>query len=332
MVQDQLVEYINTQLKAGVTADAVRAALVGAGWQAADVDDTMKRVQSGAGGGAASQPKAAVAAQGAGPAVIRVSDLVSSSSGPGMTSGKTDAVVSKIAAGGSSPKPLGSTIASTSSSSSPSPSGGVTVLTPAKVKKSHALATESVLGILMILFGAAAIFLFFENRGLSSQIGSLNASSATLSSEIASLQSQLNSSTSALTAQVGTASAASAELALELSFYAVPPTEPATTTFTSALKGTVVGGGKSPYVIVGVDGAKITVANSKDPHAVALLQPLSGGTTSTHTFSGDYVPGVPSITLIAVDGVSVAPPATVPTSTTSTTTSNASGTAVTTGQ
>lgn len=44
MVQDQLVDYISSQMKLGVPHESIKAALVGAGWVAADVDDTMKKV------------------------------------------------------------------------------------------------------------------------------------------------------------------------------------------------------------------------------------------------------------------------------------------------
>jgi uncharacterized protein Smg (DUF494 family) len=45
MVQDSLVEYISSQMKAGISRDAIKASLVGAGWQAADVEDTLKKVE-----------------------------------------------------------------------------------------------------------------------------------------------------------------------------------------------------------------------------------------------------------------------------------------------
>ena len=34
MIQDQLVEYIDAQLKAGIPAETLKTTLVGAGWQA----------------------------------------------------------------------------------------------------------------------------------------------------------------------------------------------------------------------------------------------------------------------------------------------------------
>lgn len=331
MVQDQLVEYISSQLKAGVSADAVKTALVGAGWQAADVDDTMKKVQSPAAVSAAASPAASIASLGGvvaqsqpaqkpviQPQVIRVSDLVSSSPsgssvgpkpmGSTMSSSvaKTDAVMSRIAAGG---RPAGTGSFTASSS-------GATTATMAPAKKSRALATESILGILMIIFAAAAAFLFFENQGLSSQVTSVNGQSGSVASQIASLQQELSASTTALEAQIASTTAQNASLALDLSFYVVPPSSaPATTTFTTSLMGIVSGGGKNSYVITAPDGTKVTVSNSKDANVVALMDPLVGVTTTIGQFAGNYVPGVASIALTAVDGQSTTPPPAEPTST-----------------
>lgn len=342
MVQDQLVEYIRSQLKAGVSVDAVRAALVGAGWQPVDVDDTMKKVQSGAGPAApasvavsASQPKAVTASSStpssapastpvsSGPQVIRVSDLVSSSSmGASMMSGaKTDSVISKISAGTSK--------TSSSVAGSGTASSGASPVSPVKIKKSRAGLTEGVLGILLIVCAAAAIFFFFENKGLSDQITSLNSQSGGVASQLSALQAQMNATTTALEGQVASMQAANSELALELSFYVVPPDATSTTGFASALGGTVSGGGAKAYTIMTTDGAKVSVANSKDARVVALLQPLVGSTT-TSQFAGNYTYGVPSITLTAVNGTSVTAP--VATSTASTTTEAPMMPATTTGQ
>ena len=51
MIQDQLVEYISSQMKLGVSRDAIKSALAGVGWQVADIEDSLKKVE-----GAAVQP------------------------------------------------------------------------------------------------------------------------------------------------------------------------------------------------------------------------------------------------------------------------------------
>ena len=48
MVQDQLVEYVSSQLKLGISRDAVKAALTGVGWAPLDVEDTLKKVEGAA--------------------------------------------------------------------------------------------------------------------------------------------------------------------------------------------------------------------------------------------------------------------------------------------
>ena len=44
MVQNQLIEYISTQVKLGISRENVRSALVGVGWAVADVEDTFKKM------------------------------------------------------------------------------------------------------------------------------------------------------------------------------------------------------------------------------------------------------------------------------------------------
>jgi hypothetical protein len=46
MVQDQLIDYVSSQIKLGVSREAIKAALISAGWVVADVDDTLKKVDS----------------------------------------------------------------------------------------------------------------------------------------------------------------------------------------------------------------------------------------------------------------------------------------------
>ena len=45
MVQESIVEYINAQMKLGVSRDTIKTTLTGAGWVVADVEDTLKKVE-----------------------------------------------------------------------------------------------------------------------------------------------------------------------------------------------------------------------------------------------------------------------------------------------
>src|SRR5258708_3557009 len=98
MVQDQLVDYISSQMKLGVTRDAIKSSLVGAGWQAMDVEDTLKKAEgaktvlpavtsssmSSSKAGSAFPSTGMSSSKPSDASVIRVSDLISTpdSSGP----------------------------------------------------------------------------------------------------------------------------------------------------------------------------------------------------------------------------------------------------------
>ena len=234
-----------------------------------------------------------------------------------VSSAKTDAVMARIATGAAT---------GSSMSSSARPASATGNMGGGMAKKSHAIEVETIFGILMVVFGLAAAF-FFENSKLSGQIATLNGTSGGVSSQLTALQAQLNASTTALNAQIASTTADHDALALELSFFVLPPGAPATTTFTTALAGTVSGGGKYSYIITTAHGAKIYVTNSKDVNVVKLLQPLIGTVTSTRgigAFLGNYLPGSDTISLTAVNGVSTAPAPVVPAAvTTSTATSSA---------
>ncbi|HEX4104332.1 MAG TPA: hypothetical protein VHZ04_02535 [Candidatus Paceibacterota bacterium] len=114
MVQDSLVEYISSQLKLGVSRETVKAALMGAGWQAADVEDTLKKVEGdmkaaapagttagkpaslGMSGGMAAGAGMGGVAKPSDSQSIRVSDLISSS-GPGSSGSSADSFFTKSA-------------------------------------------------------------------------------------------------------------------------------------------------------------------------------------------------------------------------------------------
>jgi hypothetical protein len=183
--------------------------------------------------------------------------------------------------------------------------------------------TEVFLGLLMVIFGVVAVYLFFTNRGLAGQVASLTAQSGGITGQVAALQNQLNASTTALAAEVASTTAANQELALDLSFYAAPLGTTATSTSTAMLSGTVSVGSTKSYVITTADGAKVLVANSKDPKVMAAMQPLVG--TTTVQFGGTYTPGVDSITLTAINGASLVTPPPVPAAATASSTATSTG-------
>src|SRR5271156_2297777 len=188
MVQEQLVEYIGVQIKTGISRDAIKASLVGAGWQAADVEDTLKKVESTTAKpvavssvtgpkmvtGTASSP----IAKSAEPQIIKMSDLVSAA--PASS-------VSKSSASSASPK-----IAAATQFSAPS-------------GKNHmALIVYVIAGVLIVGLGALAGVLYSQNSALAAKVASLGGESAGVTTNLATLNAEvqaLDASNTALTAQ-----------------------------------------------------------------------------------------------------------------------------------
>lgn len=295
MVQDSLVEYINSQMKTGISRDAIKASLVGAGWQTADVEDTQKKVEASkpASGGVSPQVSASPAKP-AEPQTIKMSDLVSAAPSKSTSFSSSPFVMGKDAKVTAAP----TKVEPVSSSSSGRHVGG--------------LIMYIVAGVLIVGLGALAVMFYMQNSTLSAKVASLGGQSATVTANLSSLTSQvqaLNASNTAFAAQVATLSASNQSLQTDLSFYAVPPGTVATTTSLS-VTGTVSGGGKALYALTTSDGAKIYVANSKDPSVMAAMLPLvaSAGPAapaSSTQLTGTYVPGSDIMTVTAINGSSV---------------------------
>ncbi len=317
MIQNQLIDYINAQMKLGVARDAIRSALVGAGWNAADVDDTLKSMDAGKPGMAgpaatAAKPAAANAVE---PQIIKVSDLVSAS--PSL--GQSPASSSPVMPSGTAFKDAGKsplTGPAVSSSAKPSAIASMPIGTPITAYSSPigkgtggsrasrgALVTEIVLGILFVAAGGLAGFLYYQNTSLAGQLSALNGQAAKVNLQLSTLQSQDAASTTALTGQVGALSGEAQELKNELAFYAVPPNTSTTATST-LVTGTVALGPRGSFIITGTYGAKITVENSKATSTIATLTPLVSTSTASQ-FAGTSVPGSGIIILTAVNGTSL---------------------------
>jgi cell division protein FtsB len=324
MVQDQIVDYINSQMKLGVSRDAIKATLTGAGWQAADVEDTLKKVEAAK---VVAQPASAQLAQpvqaaqpvvasriitpvtpassansaASGPQVIKMSDLVSSSAAPAMPAtppakpAGPKSPLTGVVAPASSPAKLADTYQAN------------TYIAPKTHGSRGPLITEIILGVIIVVIAALAGFLYMQNKSLTTQVGSLNGQSSGVASQLSALQAQVAASTTALTAQVASLDSEMQEYQAELSFFVASTSTPAGATSTTTVEG-VVFVGKSSYVITAAYGAKILVANSKDGAVVTALTPLLAGTSTPATaaqFSGTYVPGSDSMTLTAVNGTAV---------------------------
>lgn len=273
MVQQQLVDYIKSQLKLGATREAIKSNLLGAGWASADVDDSMKAAEpvisaTGATGATAGAP-------------IIVSDLMSGNS-------KLEVVASVNKAG---------------EKAAVSKKEDKKISLP-KVKMSGAAIAVIVLAVVALGSAGTAAFFYLNNRSLSDKAAVLSQQNDAANSKIAGLNSQvsdLTTNNSNLNSEVASLTSANAELRTSLSFLFVPPSVSSTVEVSVDVKG-VLSVLRSQYVLVDAEGVKIYIINSKDSKVDAALKPLVGNSVEV---VGTYYPGSPNVTVTSVNGASV---------------------------
>jgi len=343
MIQNQLIDYISSQLKLGISKDVIKTSLVGAGWPMADIDETMQHLDSG--GGKTAQPvvAASVAAVSAKPAVaaaskmqdpqtIRMSDLISTSDSAKSFAGFPDAKATKepakeikIEKSAASPiaGPAMQPVTAKPVAAAAMPMEAMTMT--AKPAGKSGLIMKIVSIALIVIFAGLSGFLFFQNNNLMTKLSALNMQSAKVTADLAAIKTSMNSSSTGMSEQVADLTAQNADLLLNLSFYAIPPAAPIAPSKV-LLAGAISGGGKTPFVVTTKYGAKITVQNSKDAKVVAWLTPFVG--TST-VVSGTYAPGTPAMTAVPPEAPAAVP--VIATTTTGTTTITTTSTATTTG-
>jgi hypothetical protein len=339
MIQESIVDYINSQMKLGVSRDAIKTTLTGAGWVAADVEDTLKKVEAAKMSSPISAMPAASAMTAAKPAEPAVtSRIITPVGGPAAAAGPEPQTikVSDLISSTPAAKPAAAPM-SKSPMTGPAAMPSTTTNMPAGIKSANtfqatsypgmkprgsrgALITEIVLVVIILAVGGFAGFLFMQNNSLNSQLSSLSGQSSGVNAQLSTLEAQVVASTTALTTQVSTLNSANQELQTELSFLVAPTSTTPGATSTATISGTV-SAGKTSYVIMATYGTKIYIANSKAASVIAAINPLlaTGGTTgvgaaasttpvqpaATAQFTGTYTPGLDVITLTAVNGTSL---------------------------
>lgn len=347
MVQDQLVDYIGSQLKLGVSRDAIKSALVSAGWVAADVDDTLKKVGGGSQPVAASSGSAANAVSAitsakptnaGSPQMIKVSDLISASPASASSIGSVSTTTSAMPTDGAKPaasgtgkidpsslggKISGNTFKANASAGVMPAGAGISV--GGGMGKGTIIAWV-VAAVCFLGFGGAAWYFYSANGGLATQVASLTSQSASMNSQLTSLQSQIDASSTQLSAEIKSLTEANADLALNLSFFTVPIGAPTTTPQPVTISGWLTDG-KGMYWVTTRRGAKISVGGTSDPISASRLKSLIGDTVQ---IVGTYTVGTPQISVGVITNLSA--PAVTSTATSSaptampTTTSTASST------
>ena len=338
MVQDQLIDYIASQIKNGTSSDAIRTTLLGVGWPTADVDDSFNKMDSAAAAAATVAARVAPATPAASPVSTRPFASPTGTTSMPAASAATRPVVSSpaISKPVTTPTDSGSQVLRMSDlvSSTAGPMSKTTLqasdsAVAAMTKNAKMTATSfeaapqgggfgaavgafagggkktmivyGVLGALVLIFGGGAAYLFMQNNSLSSQVGTVKGQSATVASQLSSLSAQvgtLTSSDTVLAANVAALTSANQELATELLFYAAPLGTAPTTTPITVTGSLGLNAAKN-YFVTASYGGKVFVANSKVGMVAAALSPLVGSST---VLAGTIVPGSDAMTVTSVNG------------------------------
>ena len=278
MQNQQLVDYIKQQLQGGVQKDAVRKALLDAGWPQADVDDSMKTAE---------------------PASATVGASASA-----QTAFNPSAAMS--VGGGSSALPDVKPFASAKSN--------LDSFTPAsadeeadKPRHSWSRIGMSVMAAVIVILLGALVYVYYSLNG---RVTTASGESATITSQLSDMQQQvakLTNDNAGLTTQVATLTADNQVLSDEALFFSPDKDMAADYTISG-----MIGSASGVFTLTTAHHILITVKNSKDAKVVSALTPLVGQNAS---LTGKRKPGVPELTVSAVNGAVLTAPAPASTST-----------------
>lgn len=301
MVQEQLVDYISSQLKLGVARGAIKSALITAGWVETDVEDTLKKVE----GAAKPVPPPASPVMSPRPSSVSVSPAQLGKSSDTQAIRVSDLLSASSAV--SSSKPV-----STSATKTPAKATMMKDVSTApqmgmQTQKKGGWVMKTILIVVVVLLAGLSGYLYWQNMGLAGKVASLNSESGAVTNSVTSLTAQvaaLNASDTALTAQVTSLTAANIDLQANLSFAAIPPLSAgAPTSETVSLTGALTGT-KTSFTLTTPYGVVAYVANAKTAAVAAALAPLLTSSSSV-TLTGTHVPGSQYLTVVTVNGTSV---------------------------
>jgi len=340
MIQDQLIEYISSQTKLGVSRDAIKSALVGVGWQAVDIEDTLKKIESDKAQPVTVAAQAQPVAQKSPVQTMQSTPSSASTSKPLSQSPLTSFSPSDIVGGAKSmqsqPVRMGDFVSSTAQSSAKDffdkkptidSNTGKTKANvseyPQKTKGGKVMTITE--GVIIVGLAALSGFLYFQKNTLSAKINALGGQSSDVTSQAANLTAQiqtLTSSNSNLTTQVTSLTSENADLQANISFLAVPTAGPSSTiqvatTTTVQVSGILGGGGKSLYTVMTTYGVKVSVKNSSDIRVSTALTPLVGTQVQ---LSGTHLSGSALLTVSDINGSPLQDVSSTPAQSTSSTT------------
>lgn len=305
MVQKQLVDYIKSQFDLGIQRDVVKSALLEAGWNVDDIEDSLKEI----GGG----QEAIGTTKGVDQNIIKevgaVAEILSNKSNV-----SPPIVVSDLV--GSTKADILSGLIALDKSAGKADDKNKMANKAIKEKRSlqmprfGAQTAAIALAVLAALFAVAGVYLYLQNKTLRGEAGVSSVASDTLSAKISDLNSQVSDLTgknSDFSSQVSSLTSGNQEMATELSFVGIPVGASSTDSVSFTTPGTLGGGGKVQYNLTTKDGIKIYIANSADAKVGAALKPLLGQTAA---ISGTHALGSRDVAVTAVNGTDVSATAT----------------------
>lgn len=313
MIQDQLVEYVSSQIKLGIARDTIKAALVGAGWQTVDIEDTLKKIEGDkAQPAVVAQPQPVMQKpimQTAQPAQSPISNPLAKPSSPFASFSPSDIVGGAKSASSQlvrmSDFVSGPEQDLTKKIFDKKPEKAAVSFVETSPKKGGSKVVPMLEAVVIIGLAALSVFLYLQNNTLGAKVSGLGGKSTDVASQIASLTSQVQSFTASnanLTAQVASLTAENADLQTSMSFFIVPSNasnSASSSPVAASISGTLQGGGKLPYVVTTAYGVKLTVKNSSDIKLITMLSPLVG---SMIQVAGTHLPGSALVTVTAVNG------------------------------
>lgn len=285
MIQKQIVDYAKSQISVGVGRDAIREALVGAGWTGQDINDSFATLDAVSSNKSAVQdffPVKSASSEPARGGVIMVNDLISGIKLDGSVGVKNER----------QSKSTGADKDMAVKTDKP----GSRLISGDKSKMA-----VIVLGIAAAVFAIAAVFLYAQNGSLKAQI---RAGNDQINSRVGDLESKLAGATKdrdSLNSQIASISKNNQDLSDTLNFFVVPNGKTSADEADFSLTGLLGGSGKSGYTVVASSGIKVFVKNSKDAKVDAALKNLTGNSVQ---ISGKHAYGTRDVTVSAVNGAS----------------------------
>ncbi|MEY4731485.1 MAG: hypothetical protein RL681_431 [Candidatus Parcubacteria bacterium] len=295
MVNQQLIDYIKSQLQVGVGKDVIKSALLESGWAVVDVEDALKQASIAArttAPGAAVQPAAQSVAASAG-GVVMTSDIFQPKNEPVFDPKATVGSAAKAQAqpAGVTGKSAGPVVVGAAAAASAS-SGGR--------KFGGSFMVTIALGVGFVVCAGAAVYFYMQKSDLATQLVPLEATRTeadALKQKMTVLQQERDN----LTAQVAQLQTTNGTLVGDLALFKMPDGTAPGATDGVVVTGTLRQDG-SQFTIFTANEITIVIKNSKEAKVSGVLQPLIGNSI---TVSGTHVVGSREVTVTNVNGTRI---------------------------